>query len=218
MHDAEGRVTLPGFYDKVIPLEEDERAELAQLPLKDDFFLKQTGAPALWGEAAYSPVERIGARPTLEINGLLSGFTGVGSKTVLPAWAMAKISTRLVPKQDPEEVHQQLIQYLEANTPETVRYQVIKMVGGPACISDRNSPFMAAIEQAMETVFGKPPVYRREGGSVPVVVQLQSSLGVESINCGFSLPDDNAHSPNEKLHLPTWYRGIDTLIHFFFNL
>jgi acetylornithine deacetylase/succinyl-diaminopimelate desuccinylase-like protein len=218
MHNEQGRVTLPGFYDKVRPLDAAERSELARLPVDEAYYLKQTGVPALWGEAGYSPIERVGARPTLEVNGLLSGFTGPGSKTVLPAWAMAKISTRLVPDQDPDEVHRQLLAYLEANAPESIRYEVIKMVGGPACISDRHTPGMAAMEQAMESVWGKPPVYRREGGSVPVVVQLQSSLGVESINCGFSLPDDNAHSPNEKLHLPTWYRGIDTLIHFFFNV
>jgi acetylornithine deacetylase/succinyl-diaminopimelate desuccinylase-like protein len=218
MHDEQGRVALPGFYDRVRSLGEAERSELARLPVDEAYYLNQTGAPALWGEAGYSPVERIGARPTLEVNGLLSGFTGPGSKTVLPAWAMAKISTRLVPDQDPEAVHQQLLDYLAANAPESIRYEVIKMVGGPASISDRNTPGMAAMEQAMETTWGKPPVFRREGGSVPVVVQLQDILGVESINCGFSLPDDNAHSPNEKLDLPTWYRGIDTLIHFFLNL
>jgi acetylornithine deacetylase/succinyl-diaminopimelate desuccinylase-like protein len=180
--------------------------------------LKQTGVPALWGEKGYSPGERVGIRPTLEINGLLSGFTGLGAKTVLPAWAMAKISTRLVPDQDPEEVHQQLLQYLEEHAPGTIRYEVTKMAGSPASISDRHSPFMAAIEQALETVWGVPPLYRPEGGSVPVVVQLQQILGIESVNCGFSLPDDNLHSPNEKLDLPTWYKGIDALIHFFNNL
>jgi acetylornithine deacetylase/succinyl-diaminopimelate desuccinylase-like protein len=218
MHDGQGRVTLPGFYEKVRPVSTEEREQLGRLPVDETFYLKQTGVPALWGEKGYSPGERVGIRPTLEINGLLSGFTGLGAKTVLPAWAMAKISTRLVPDQDPEEVHQQLLQYLEEHAPGTIRYEVTKMAGSPASISDRHSPFMAAIEQALETVWGVPPLYRPEGGSVPVVVQLQQMLGIESVNCGFSLPDDNLHSPNEKLDLPTWYKGIDALIHFFNNL
>jgi acetylornithine deacetylase/succinyl-diaminopimelate desuccinylase-like protein len=218
MHDAQGRITLPGFYDKVRPLEAEERAELARLPMGEDFFLRTTGAPALYGEAGYTPVEHVGARPTLEVNGLLSGFTGEGAKTVLPAWAMAKISTRLVPDQTPEEVHQQLLQYLQANAPSTVRWTLAEMHGGVPSISDRNSIGNQALTRAMESVWGKRPIYKREGGSVPVVTQFQRILGVESVNTGFALPDDNMHSPNEKMHLPTWYRGIDTFIHFFYNL
>lgn len=218
MHDDQGRITLPGFYDKVRPLDAEERAELARLPVNEEVLKKQTGAKMLWGEAGFTPVERLGARPTLEVNGLLSGFTGEGSKTVLPAKAMAKISCRLVPDQDPDEVHQQMLAYLEARVPETVQYELVKMAGGPAAISDRNSPGVRAISQAMEQVWGKRPIFRREGGSVPVVAQFQQILGIESVNAGFGLPDDNYHAPNEKLHLPTWYRGIDTLIHFFYNL
>ena len=218
MHDGQGRITLPGFYEKVRQLSEDERAELARLPMDEAYYLKQTGAPALWGEAGYTPVERVGARPTLEVNGILSGFTGEGSKTVLPAQAMAKISCRLVPDQDPEAVHQQLLDYLQDRAPDTVRYDVIKLAGGKASISDRHSPGINAMKRAQESVWGRKPVFRREGGSVPVVGQFQDYLGLESINCGFGLPDDNLHSPNEKQHLPTWYNGIDTLIHFFYNL
>lgn len=218
MHDAQGRVTLPGFYDKVRPLDKDEREELARLPIDEAFYLQQTGVPALWGEVDFTPAERIGARPTLEVNGLLSGFTGEGSKTVLPAQAMAKISCRLVPDQDPDEVHQQLLQYLQARAPKTVRYEVIKMAGSPASISDRHSPAVQAMARAMEAVWGRRPVFRREGGSVPVVALFQKLLGVEAVNVGFALPGDNMHAPNEKLHLPTWYKGLDTLVHFFYNL
>ena len=218
MHDENGMITLPGFYDKVRLLDEEERVQLARLPLNEEFYLQQTGAPALWGENGYSPVERIGARPTLEVNGFYSGFTGEGSKTVLPAWAMAKISTRLVPDQDPDEVHQQLNTYLKENAPETIRIEVKNLVGSPAAISDRESVGVRAMQDAMQQVWGEKPLFRREGGSVPVVVLFKEILGIESVNCGFSLPDDNAHSPNEKLHLPTWKRGIDTLIHFFYNL
>jgi len=218
MHDEDGAVTLPGFYDRVRKIDGDERAELSRLPMGEDFYLKQTGAPSLWGERKYSPVERVGARPTLEINGIYSGFIGEGSKTVLPAWAMAKISTRLVPDQDPDEVHQQLIQYLKDNTPETVTFKVSNLVGSPASISDQQSTGVKAMQTAMQQVWGKKPLFRREGGSVPVVVLFMDLLKVDSVNCGFSLPDDNAHSPNEKLHLPTWNNGIDTIIHFIYNL
>lgn len=218
MHDEDGRITLPGFYDKVRNLDDQERAQLSRLPTDSEFFMEQTGAPALWGESDYSPVERVGARPTLEVNGFYSGFTGKGSKTVLPAWAMAKISTRLVPDQDPDEVEQQLLQYFEEKAPETIRYKVNNLVGSPASISDRDSDGVQAMQDAMQQVWNKKPLFRREGGSVPVVVLFKEILGIESVNCGFSLPDDNAHSPNEKLHLPTWNRGIDTLINFIYNI
>lgn len=217
MHDADGRVTLPGFYDSVREMDASERAEIARLPLGEDFYREQTGATVLWGEKGFSPAERIGGRPTLEVNGMLSGFTGHGSKTVIPTWAMAKISMRLVPDQDPETVYQQLVKYLEMNAPATIRWEVIKMAGGPASIADRNHPATQAMSQAMETVWGKRPVFRREGGSIPIVAEMQETLGIESVLTGFGLPEDNVHAPNEKLHLPTWYRGIDSLIHFFYN-
>ncbi|MEZ0394963.1 MAG: dipeptidase [Anaerolineales bacterium] len=218
MHDAQGRVTLPGFYDRVRPLSDEERAEMARLPVADQHYLEQTGAPALYGEAGYTANERVGARPTLDVNGLLAGFTGPGSKTVIPAWAMAKISCRLVPDQKPEEVHQQLLRYLEQNAPADIRWELTSMHGAVASISDRHSPAIRAMERALETVWGRRPFFRREGGSIPVVGQMQTLLGVESVICGFGLPDDNVHAPNEKQHLPTWYRGIETLTHFLLNL
>jgi acetylornithine deacetylase/succinyl-diaminopimelate desuccinylase-like protein len=218
MHDEQGRVTLPGFYDRVLPLEDEERAEIARLPKDEAWYLENTGAPALFGEAGYTADERVGCRPTLEVNGMLSGFTGEGGKTVLPAYAMAKISCRLVPDQDPNEVHQQLLVYLEEKAPPTVKWEVFVMASGPASISDRNSPWAQAYLQAAESAWGIKPVFKREGGSVPVVSSFQEILGVESVNIGFGLPTDNMHGPNEKLHLPTWYKGTDALIHFLFNL
>jgi acetylornithine deacetylase/succinyl-diaminopimelate desuccinylase-like protein len=218
MHDNQGRVTLPAYYDRVRPLEEEERAELARLPTNEKSYLEQTGVPALWGEAGYTPVERTGARPTLEVNGLWSGYTGEGAKTVLPAYAMAKISMRLVPDQDPKEVYQQLLSYMEANAPTAIRWEVHPMVGGPASISDRSSKAVQALALSLESVWGKRPVFKREGGSVPVVAQFQEILGIESVNTGFGLPSDNMHSPNEKLHLPTWANGIDALVHYCYNL
>jgi acetylornithine deacetylase/succinyl-diaminopimelate desuccinylase-like protein len=218
MHDSKGRITLPGFYERVQKLSRADRDELARLPIDDKHFLEITGVPVLYGEAGFTANERTGARPTLDVNGLLSGFTGEGSKTVIPAWAMAKISMRLVPDQDPNEVHQQLLQYLKEHAPRDVRWELTVMAGGPASISDRNNIGVRAMSKALETVWGIPPYFRREGGSIPVVKDMQSLLGIESVVSGFGLPDDNVHAPNEKMHLPTWYRGIDAVIHFFMNL
>ncbi len=218
MHDKNGRITLPGFYDRVRPLPEDERLELARLPMGEEYYQQQTGVSMTWGEAGFTPNERVGARPTLEVNGLLAGLTGQGSKTVIPAHAMAKISMRLVPDQDPAEVHQQLLRYLEQNAPKTIRWELTRMAGGPASMSDPHHPATEALAKALEQVWGKRPVYKREGGSVPVVGDMQKILSVDSVLTGFGLPDDNLHAPNEKLHLPTWYKGIEALIHFFYNL
>jgi acetylornithine deacetylase/succinyl-diaminopimelate desuccinylase-like protein len=218
MHDDKGRVTLPGFYDRVRNLSKEERAELARLPINDSHYLEETGVSDLYGESGFTANERIGVRPTLDVNGLLSGFTGEGSKTVIPAWAMAKLSTRLVPDQDPKEVHQQLLRYLEQNAPKDIRWEVKTLAGNPASISDRNNQGVQAMAKALETVWGKRPYFKREGGSIPVVGDMQRLLGVESVICGFGLPDDNVHAPNEKQNLPNWYRGIDAYIHFFLNL
>jgi acetylornithine deacetylase/succinyl-diaminopimelate desuccinylase-like protein len=218
MHDAQGRIMLPGFYDRVRPLTEEERAGLAHLPMNEEYYRQQTGVSQTWGEAGYTPSERIGARPTLEINGMLSGFTGKGSKTVIPAHAMAKISMRLVPDQDPAEVHQQLLRYLKERAPKTIRWELTVMAGGPASISDPHHPATQALGRALEMVWGASPVLKREGGSVPVVGDMQKILNVESVLTGFGLPDDNLHAPNEKLHLPTWYKGIKALVHFIYNL
>lgn len=218
MHDKKCKVTLPGFYDKVRKLSKREREDFARLPTDENFYLEQTGVPALWGEPSFTPAERVGARPTLEVNGLLSGFTGQGSKTVLPAYAMAKISCRLVPDQTPEETFEQMKDYLEANIPKTVRWELLNLHNAGAAITDLDSAGVKAMTKAFETVWGKRPLFRREGGSIGVVVQLQEYVGVESVLTGFGLPEDNMHSPNEKLHLPTWYKGIEALVHFIYNM
>lgn len=218
MHDKDGRVTLPGFYDRVRPISKEEHEDFTRLPVDDQFFLDQTKVPALWGEPEFLPAERTGARPTLEVNGFLSGFTGEGSKTVLPAWAMAKISCRLVPDQTPEEAYQQLVKYMEMNAPKTIRWEVKSLHNAGAAITDRNNVGVQAMAKAFEAVWGVRPLFKREGGSIGVVVQLQNHIGAESVLTGFGLPEDNVHSPNEKLHLPTWRKGIDALIHFFYNL
>ncbi len=218
MHDKKGRVTLPGFYDDVRKLSKKERKDFARLPLKKKTYLEQTTAPALWGEPDFTPQERLGARPTLEINGLLSGFTGPGSKTVLPAWAMAKISCRLVPDQTPKTTEKQLTRYLKANAPKDVTWKLKYLHGAGAALVSSDSVGVKAMSKAMEAIWNKSPYLLREGGSIGVVEQLQKRLDVDSVLTGFGLPDCDAHSPNEKLHLPTWEKGIDTLIHFFYNL
>ena len=218
MHDAQGRVTLPGFYDKVRPLGAEERAAMALLPKNEAYFKSQAGVSELFGEAGYTPAERVGARPTLEVNGLLSGFTGQGSKTVLPAKAMAKISMRLVPDQDPAEIKGMLTAYLEEHAPNTVRWELTDFPHGAPSISDTNTPFAKALSAAMQTVWGREPLFDRVGGSVPIVAQMQRILGIDSLLTGFGLPDDNLHAPNEKQNLPTWFEGIDALIHFLHNL
>jgi acetylornithine deacetylase/succinyl-diaminopimelate desuccinylase-like protein len=218
LHDENGTVMIPGFYDRVRKLETEEREELARLPVDEDFYRKTAGVKKLWGEREFSVVERVGARPTLEVNGLLSGYTGEGSKTVLPAMAMAKLSCRLVADQRPEEVAEQLERFLRERLPDTVSWELKQLAGGPAVLSPRDSKGITALGAAFETVWGKRPLFRREGGTVPVGAYLQELLGVDSVQTGFALPDDNAHSPNEKLDLATWFRGMEGLVHFYYNL
>ncbi len=218
MHDQEGKVALPGFYDDVFEISQEEKSELARLPMDDQYYLHQTNSPAVFGEKGFSSTERVGVRPTLDVNGLLSGFTGKGSKTIIPAWAMAKISMRLVPNQDPAKVYDSLVEYMRIRAPKTIRWEIIKLGAGPACTTDPKFPATQALAKALESVWGVKPVYKREGGSVPVVAEMQQVLGLQSVLTGFGLPDDNIHSPNERMHIPTWKKGIEALIHFFYNL
>jgi acetylornithine deacetylase/succinyl-diaminopimelate desuccinylase-like protein len=218
MHDSQRRITLPGFYDDVLPLEQSERDELARVPYDEAKFLEQATARAAMGEVGFTTTERLGARPTLEVNGLLCGFTGEGSKTVLPARAMAKISMRLVPNQKPQKVKQQLEAYLKKSAPAWVEWEVLDLAGGTAALIRRDIPEMQAAIRALEIVFGKRPVFYREGGSVPVVSLMQEILGRESILMGFGLPDDNLHAPNEKMNLTCFQQGIESYIHFAFEL
>lgn len=218
MHDENGHITLPDFYDSVLEMSEEERTELARLPMDEAYYYNLTGAPKLFGEKGFSPVERVGARPTLDINGFLSGFIGEGSKTVLPAKAMAKVSMRLVPNQHPDEVEKQLHQYLEQNARPGITWEVIKHAGARPSMSPIESEEVKALAEGMEAVWGKKPFYYRVGGTIPVVGQMETILGAPSVLTGFGLPDDNLHAPNEKLTLSPWYMGIDALIHFFYNL
>lgn len=214
MKDGEGRITLPGFYDHVRPLEADERQAMAELPTTEAWWQSQTGAPALAGEKGYTSTERATARPTLDVNGFLSGFTGEGSKTVLPSKAMAKISMRLVPDQTPEDVRKGLNAYLKANLPPTVTWELLEHSACLPAIVERDTKAVQAASKALEAVWGKPPLFSRMGGSVPVVGMIQEILGVETLMLGYGLPDDNLHAPNERQYLPNFFRGIETTIRF----
>ena len=218
MRDADGRILLPGFYDRVRPLTTEERQDLARLPQGEDWWREQTGVPALAGEAGYTSTERASARPTLDVNGMLSGFTGVGSKTVLPAKAMAKISMRLVADQMPEEVHASLQEYLTKVMPRSVEWEIEELSSCRPSLLERDSLPAQAASRALQRVWGVPPIFARQGGSVPIVGEMQTLLGIESLLLGFGLPDDNLHAPNEKQHLPTFYRGIEAFIRFYEEL
>jgi acetylornithine deacetylase/succinyl-diaminopimelate desuccinylase-like protein len=208
MKDRGGRVKIPGFYDDVRALSEAERAEWKKLPFNETKYRKDLGAPKLYGESSYSTLERIWARPTFEINGLLSGFTGEGAKTVLPAVAMAKVSMRLVPDQDPKKIGDMFEAYINKITPKTVELKVTRMHGGKPWMTEFDNKFVRAAGRAIEKGFGKAPVFNREGGSIPVVSTFQEELGLPSVLFGVGLPDENAHAPNEKLDLSNFHNGI----------
>ncbi|WP_095044710.1 dipeptidase [Candidatus Promineifilum breve] len=215
LKDERGHVLIPGFYDRVRPLTADERETLAQFPLDEAEWLAEAGAPVAWGEPEYTLVERLGARPTLDVTGLIGGYTGVGVKTVLPAQAQAKISMRLVPDQDPAEIIALFERHVRAVLPPSVTATISFGGGSPAALLETNTPTMRAAAQAYEATFGRPPVFMREGGSIPVVNQFAGDLGLPTVLMGFGLPDDRIHSPNERFYLPNYYRGIETVIRYF---
>jgi acetylornithine deacetylase/succinyl-diaminopimelate desuccinylase-like protein len=217
MKDENFHITLPDFYDDVMPLSPEDREELAKMPQTAETYLEQTGAPALSGEKGFSSVEQATARPTLDVHGLISGYTGEGAKTVIPSWARAKISMRLVPNQKPEKVDQQLRSYLETNAPESITWKLKTFHGGLPAFCDPDTPATKAFSEAFEQVWGKKPILKREGGSIPIVTEMQKILGIDSVLSGFGLPEDNMHAPNESLNIEVWKKGILTVIHFFFN-
>jgi acetylornithine deacetylase/succinyl-diaminopimelate desuccinylase-like protein len=207
LRDKKGRITIPGFYDDVEALSAYERKQLRRLALKENAYRKFLGVPKLFGEAGYTPVEQRSARPTLEINGLTSGYQGEGSKTIIPAWARAKITTRLVPNQQPAKIDRLFKQHLKKICPPTVRLEVEGGHGAePYLVSPTSTKAQAAV-RALKTAFGREPVLMREGGSIPIVNVFKKILGVDSLLLGLALPDDNAHSPNEKFDLDCFQNG-----------
>ena len=214
LKDKDGHILVPGFYDKVRSLSEAEREMLNEVPFDEAAWLKESGAPQSWGEPEFSIPERLGIRPTLDVNGIIGGYTGPGRKTVLPSGAHAKISMRLVPDQDPQEIAALYTEYIKTIAPPSVTVEVTICSTNAPSISELNSPAMKAASGAYYKVFGRNPVYIREGGSIPVVAQFQDILGIETVMMGFGLPDDHIHSPNERFYLPNYYNGILTGINF----
>ncbi len=208
MKDRGGHIKIPGFYDAVRPLQDEERKAWATLPFNEKNYKKDFGIPKLHGETGYTTLERTWARPTLEVNGLLSGFTGEGAKTVLPAVAMAKISMRLVPDQDPDVIADLFEKYVKELAPGTVELKVTRMHGGKPWMTSYDHPFVKAAGRAIEKGFGRTPIFTREGGSIPVVATFQEELGLPSVLFGVGLPDENAHAPNEKLDVSNFHNGI----------
>ncbi|HEX4131740.1 MAG TPA: dipeptidase [Pirellulales bacterium] len=203
-----GRVQVPGFYDDVVPLADRERRQMAELGFDERAFMQELGVDALAGEEGYTTIERRWARPTCDINGLTSGYQGEGSKTVLPSKASAKFSFRLVPKQDPIKLQQSLEAMLRRACPPGITMHLTSYHAAPGVVVSLDNPYMAAAARAIEHGFGKPPVYIREGGSIPVVSTFKDTLGVDTLLLGWGLNDDNTHSPNEKFCLADFHRGI----------
>ncbi|GAB4509005.1 MAG: dipeptidase [Anaerolineae bacterium] len=220
LHDADGRVTVPGFYDEVLPLTDDERQVLAEIrPIVENEWEAITNAPQPWGEPEYTINERIGARPTLEINGMAGGFYGTGFKTVLPSRAIAKISCRLVPDQDPQRIAALVSEHIARLTPPTVRSEVVILEeGAPGVLFDYTTPAMHAAVRAYEQGWGVKPILSREGGSVPVTAAFQKALGLPIISMPFGYKGCGAHSTNEYMVLDMFHKGIATAIHFHYAI
>lgn len=208
MKDRSGRIKIPSFYDDVLPLRDEERAEYARLPFNERRFCEELGSPKLFGEKGFTTLERMWARPTFEVNGLYSGFTEEGAKTVIPAVAMAKVSMRLVPDQNPERVGDLFEAYVRKVAPRTVDVSVTRMHTGKPWMTDFANPFVQAAGRAIERGFGRKPVFNREGGSIPVIASFEERLGLPAVLFGIGLPDENAHAPNEKLDLDNFHRGV----------
>ena len=207
-HDADGHIAIPGFYDSVREWPEHVRKQMRSLPFTDEGFLHEVGAPALGGEKGFSTLERIWTRPTCEVNGLLSGYTGEGAKTVLPAVAMAKVSCRLVPDQDPAQIEAAMKAHVARVAPKGVTVTVTHLHGGRPWRADLDGPLFDAAKRALEAAFGKAPVITGEGGSIPVVGDFQRILGAPVLLVGFGLPGENAHAPNEWMSDENFVKGM----------
>ncbi len=214
LHDENNHITIPGFYDRVQELTTEERTALNAAPFSEEEYKKDLGINDVWGEKGYTTIERTGIRPTLEVNGMWSGYTGEGAKTVLPSKAFAKISMRLVPDQDWHEISDLFTKHFEAIAPKSVTVKVNKHHGGSAYVTPTDSVAFKAAQQAINATFGKEPIPVRGGGSIPIVALFESVLGLKTVLMGFGLDSDNLHSPNEKYGLANYYKGIETIPYF----
>jgi len=207
-HDADGRIAIPGFYDKVREWPAAVRTQMKGLPFDEEHFREETGAPALGGEKGYTVLERLWTRPTCEVNGLLSGYTGEGAKTVLPSKAMAKVSCRLVPDQDPAEIEKLMKAHVAKVAPRGVNVAVTHLHGGRPWRAELNGPLFDAARRALAAAFGKEPVITGEGGSIPVVGDFERILGTPVALIGFGLPGENAHAPDEWMSMENFTKGM----------
>ncbi len=214
LHDDGGRVTIPGFYDDVRPLEEEERQAFAALPFSEEEYRQETGVSKLKGEEGYTTLERVWARPALDFNGIWGGYTEQGAKTVLPATAHAKFSCRLVPDQDPDDIARKAQKWVEELAGEAVEVEVRIFHGGEAVITERDAPAVRAAARALSTVWNEEVVFTRGGGTIPVVATFSRKLDAPTVLMGFGLGDDRLHSPNEKFNLENFYAGIRVSAHF----
>ena len=219
LKNRDGHITIPGFYDAVRAPSPEESRAWATLPFDEEHYRRtEVGASALTGEPGYSVFARTWARPTLEVHGIRGGFTGEGAKTVIPATAVAKVSLRLVPDQDPATAVEQIQAAIAAATPRGVTAEFRLLHGAPPASVDPSHPLLAKAAAALTEAFGRETVYIRSGGSIPIVGLFQEALGIPSILMGFGLPDDGLHSPNEKFHLPNFHQGIETVEKFLLSL
>jgi acetylornithine deacetylase/succinyl-diaminopimelate desuccinylase-like protein len=216
LKDADGKVLIPGFYDDVQKPTADELKAWERLPFNEEDYRKaEVGSHVLTGEPGYSVLYRTWARPTLEVHGIVGGFQAPGAKTVIPARASAKVSMRLVPNQDADDIFKKYSDYVKKITPKGITTNIKIHSKGPACVVNTDNPYAKASVEAMHEIFGKDTVYIRSGGSIPIVTQFDKDLKIPSIMMGMGLPDDNLHAPNEKFHIPNFYRGIESIIRFF---
>lgn len=214
LHDENNHITIPGFYDDVVESSPEERKLMAEAPFDEAAYKKDLGIKELWGEKGYTTNERTGIRPTLELNGIWGGYTGEGSKTVLPSKAHAKISCRLVPNQQSDKITELLINHLQKITPPYVTLKATVHHGGEPYMTPIESKGYKAAAKAIETTFGKAPIPVRGGGSIPICALFEQELGIKIIFMGFGLDSDNLHSPNEKFDLANYYKGIETIPYF----
>ncbi len=216
LKDEHGKVLIPGFYDDVQKPTDDELKAWESLPFDEEEYRKaEVGSHVLTGEPGYSVLYRTWARPTLEVHGILGGFQAPGAKTVIPARASAKVSMRLVPNQDADDIFKKYSDFIAKITPKGIKVNIKIHSKGPACVVNTDNPYARAAVEAMHEIFKKDTVYIRSGGSIPIVTQFDKDLGIPSIMMGMGLPDDNLHAPNEKFHIPNFYRGIESIIRFF---
>ena len=215
MKDENGRITIPGFYDDVRPLTEQERENLKRLPFDESDFAVSIGAPALYGEKGFNALERLWARPTFDINGIWGGFQGEGTKTVIPAEAHAKVSMRLVPDQQPRKIMEAFVAHVKALAPPAVEIKVDPLYYGHSYLCDLDNPGIQAAERALLRGFGVKPAFIREGGSIPIVSSFARKLDASAILVGFGLPDENAHAPDENFDLDNFYKGIRSIVYFY---